>query len=104
MDEIVSLEQAWFWHCPRCKNGNYTRSAPADMTDVPEEDVREMLDLEPWEALPDNVEDHFVTAPEFVQCAHCSATFPCFSRDEGSAGDEPEIPDGVPEDFGPEPG
>lgn len=112
MDEIVSLEQAWFWQCPRCQTGNYARSVQADIAEVPEEAVREMLDLEPWQELPKEVEGHFVTAPEFVKCAHCSAEFSCFVDDEGDdegdfedeAAENPDVPDGVPEDFGTEPG
>lgn len=113
MDEIVSLEQAWFWQCPRCRTGNYARSVQADIAEVPEDAVREMLDLEPWEELPAEVEGHFVTAPESVKCAHCSAEFPCFvddadDEDDGDFDDEdggkPDVPDGVPEDFGTEPG
>lgn len=112
MEEIVSLEQAWFWECPRCRKGNYARSVQADISEAPEAAVREMLDLEPWEELPEDVEGQFVTAPEFVKCAHCSVEFPCFADadddDDGDGEDategDPEIPDGVPEDFGTEPG
>jgi hypothetical protein len=109
MDEIVSLEQAWFWQCPRCQKGNYARSVAADMTEVPEDTVREMLGLESWQEIPADIGCQFVTAPEFVKCAHCSAEFPCFVDDDDddgppSSGDDPEVPEGVPEDFGTEPG
>jgi len=105
--EIVNLEQAWFWLCPRCGRDNYARSLAAESMDgVPDETIREMLGLEDWEELPDDVAGEFVTAPMVVQCAHCHTEFPCFVEDEdaGDVPDPPEIPDCLPEDFGVPPG
>lgn len=108
---IVPLEQAWFWECPSCGKGNYARSVEVSHADVPEDTLRAMLDLEPWQPLPEGVEGQFVAAPESVACAHCEAEFDCFSPDEdedvdpddqgelGGELDQGSFPDVLPDDF-----
>lgn len=102
--DIVSLEQAWFWGCPHCGQENYAKSVTLDLDAErpPDEQIREMFGLESWEAIPEGT---FVAAPEVVKCAQCATEFYCFVNDgeHDESGDEdpaPEIPDGVPEDFG----
>lgn len=41
------------------------------MTAEDEPAVREALDLQPWEPLPEDVEDQFTVAPERVSCGRC---------------------------------
>lgn len=86
--EIVSLEHAWFWSCPICAHGNYVRSVKPST-----EDVRELLDLEPWESVPAEMDGEFIAAPEVVTCSGCRKTFDCFDDVPGP------VPDGVPPDL-----
>jgi len=109
---IVPLEQAWFWECPACSKGNYVRSVEISHDDVPEDTLRAMLDLEPWQPLPEGVDGQFVAAPETVRCVHCEAENHCFSPDYededdelGEQGgvngeqDQGSVPDVLPDDF-----
>lgn len=85
----------------------------SSIDEMDEETVRTLLELEPWEEVPTDVEGRFFAAPETVRCVHCSAEFDCFVPDapgedeDGDAPDDqdpPKIPDGLPEDFGNPPG
>lgn len=107
--DIVTLEQAWFWRCPRCNEGNFVRSIPADdLAEQPEDVIREALELEPWEELPsaEELRGEFFMAPEVVSCGKCGTEVDCFTPDPddedptgSDADDTPSIPDRLPEDL-----
>lgn len=104
---IVALEQAWVWQCPDCAAENFVKSVPVEsLSEQPEDVIRAVLDLEPHQPIPDNVEGEFVTAPECVMCRKCGKRFDCFDdvsdqdgEVDGLRGSSTEIPDVMPDDF-----
>lgn len=105
---FVPLLRAWSWQCPSCCEEQFVK--PISITKLSgyrddEATLRDLLDLEPWEPLPERIAETFVSAPESVTCCACSREFECYvaeSDDEFADDDDqddPEVPDTLPENL-----
>lgn len=73
----VKVRTALQWYCPCCFQRNWVD--PIVKFDVVsgEQKFREIMEIEPWQELPDNWRDHDIAqVPETVKCDGCDKTFP----------------------------
>lgn len=67
----VELIPAFTWTCPDCGTDHFTRAIVAEMSPEELQELRERLDVEPWE------EGHLLTNPKVVTCPDCQQEFDC---------------------------
>ena len=99
----VDLSAAWFWVCPNCRSENFLRPPPSTALELlSDEDLRRLLNLDPWESVPDIADGAFELVPDYVKCQVCAHEFCArptgLDPDEGMD-DPPVVPDVLPSDF-----
>lgn len=55
---MIDLQPAYYWLCPACESDNFLRVELAtvdDMDDQEVDELREGLDLQPWQDTPQGV-------------------------------------------------
>lgn len=73
----VELQPAFGWTCDECGRWNFARAIAVEGTDRAEVEsqLREMLNLQPYESIPEGHHGEFLMAPTSVKCASCGAEF-----------------------------
>jgi len=110
---LVPLLRAWSWQCPSCSEEHFVK--PISITELScyrddEATLRDLLDLEPWEPLPERIAETFVSAPESVTCESCKKVFECYvaesddefgedDEDDDEDEDDSQVPDTLPENL-----
>jgi len=69
----VELHEAFVWDCDECGRENLLRALPAEPP--PDNEIRELLQLGPFEALPNPDDSNWVRVAETVICAYCQSEF-----------------------------
>jgi hypothetical protein len=80
----VELKPAFGWTCDECGRWNFARAVAAEGVDKAEAEshLREMLNLQPYESIPEWHGGEFLMAPTSVTCATCGAHFSTEGGDE----------------------
>ena len=73
MDNRVELHEAFIWDCDECGRENLLRAIPS--TPPPAEEIRKMMNLEPYDDVPESPDDGWVFIPPNVTCTHCESAF-----------------------------
>ena len=75
MDQ-VELHLAHMWDCPECGRENFCRSITKEQTpDEKRQTMAKHLEIDPMDVTPDMMQGEWTSAPEEVECAHCSSEF-----------------------------
>lgn len=105
-EQPVDLTSAWFWTCPNCRAENFVRPPKSvDLESLPDDELRELLGLEPWQDVSEIADGSFDLVPERVACHVCLHQFvsriPGVDPDDGfGSGDAPPtVPDALPPGF-----
>ena len=90
----IILNNAYWWECPTCKHESFIK---AEEIDLEEEDIREILNLDEWEEVPEYHGIRATDLPEMISCNNCDNSFEVLIEE-----DEDDLRSGQPLDY-PEP-
>ena len=75
----VELHDAFIWDCDLCGKENLIRivrgGAKHKLDDDHLAELRQQLELEEWQEIPQEALDSVIAVPEHVTCSHCNAIF-----------------------------
>lgn len=77
MDKVF-VEGAYYWECPKCSEHHFFKIEQSDRIEESEESesiLREVLDLEDWQDLPDPIDLDIYQLPDTLECPMCHHTF-----------------------------
>ncbi len=86
---VVQTEHAFYWECPKCKNGNFLRGIiPTLESDEEREQAKEILvelgTMDIYQDLTPELLEELVMCPLKLTCGECNSEFDSIDKNEQS--------------------